>query len=250
MGAGERAVAASWDAEYAAGRYAGDPPVGFVDDILAAAAPRRLRHGVYLGCGNGRNLLPMLGAGLDLLGLDISAEAIGQLRRRRPDRAGQLIVGDLTTLPPMARYELVIGIQVFQHGARAQAHRHLAAAAARVAPGGLLCVRVNAATTDIEHHHDVVEEDSGGDYTVRYRAGPKAGLDIHFFTAVELLAILGGQFTAVMSPRLHTTHRAPPALGQWSQWEAIWQASSSIRPETAPNATASGLRMPSSEETN
>jgi SAM-dependent methyltransferase len=223
MGTGERAEAASWDAEYAAGRYAGDPPAGFVDDILAAAAVRRLHNGVYLGCGNGRNLLPMLDAGLDLLGLDISAEAIGQLRRRRPDRVGQLIVGDLTKLPPLARYELVIGIQVFQHGTRAQAHRHLAAAVARVAPGGLLCVRVNATATDIEHNHDVIEEDSSGSYTVRYRAGPKTGLDIHFFTAAELQSALGPQFTAVMSPRLHSTRRVPPAHGQWSQWEAIWQ---------------------------
>jgi SAM-dependent methyltransferase len=223
MSAGEGVVAASWDAQYAAGRYADDPPVGFADDILAAAAVRRLRTGVYLGCGNGRNLVPMLDAGLDLLGLDISAEAIGQLRRRRPDRVGQLIVGDLTVLPPMARYELVIGIQVFQHGTRAQAHRHLAAAAARVAPGGLLCVRVNATATDIEHDHDVVEEDSVGSYTIRYRAGPKTGLNIHFFTAAELQSLLSGQFTAVMPPRLHSTHRAPPATGQWSQWEAIWQ---------------------------
>ena len=223
MAAGERAVARSWDAEYAAGRYAGDRPVDFVDDILAAAAARRLRSGLYLGCGNGRNLLPMLDAGLDLLGLDISAEAIGQLRRRRPDRAGQLIVGDLTMLPPLARYELIIGIQVFQHGTRAQARRHLAAAAARAAPGGLVCVRVNATGTDIEYDHDVIEAGSDGSYTVRYRAGPKAGLDIHFFTAAELQDVLGGQFTTVMPPRRHSTHRSPPASGQWSQWEAIWQ---------------------------
>lgn len=27
----------AWDAEYAAGRYVDDPPVGFVEDIVAAA---------------------------------------------------------------------------------------------------------------------------------------------------------------------------------------------------------------------
>ncbi|MEU8003965.1 class I SAM-dependent methyltransferase [Catellatospora sp. NPDC049111] len=212
-----------WNAEYLAGRYLDDPPVGFVDDIVAAAGRCRLRRGVYIGCGNGRNLLPLLDAGLDLIGLDISTEAIVQLRERRPDRAGELIVGDLRALPEQDRYELVVGIQVFQHGTRAQAHRHLGAAAARVAPGGLLCVRVNATATDIEYDHDVVEAAPDDGFTIRYRRGPKTGLDIRFFTAHELQALLGDRFTAVMPLRLHSTRRTPPAEGRWSQWEGIWQ---------------------------
>jgi DNA-binding HxlR family transcriptional regulator len=86
--AGDLTAAAAWDAEYAAGRYAGDPPVDFVRDIIAAAAQLGLRHGLYVGCGSGRNLLPLLDAGLDLTGLDISRQAIAQLRTRRPDRTG------------------------------------------------------------------------------------------------------------------------------------------------------------------
>jgi SAM-dependent methyltransferase len=214
--------AAAWDAEYAAGRYAGDPPVDFVRDIAAAAGQRGLRHGLYIGCGNGRNLLPLLDAGLDLTGLDISRQAIAQLRRRRPDRAGRLITGDLSALPRSARYDLVVGIQVFQHGTRAQARQHLAAAAALVRPGGLLCVRVNAAGTEIEHAHRRFEEHGDGSFTVRYRRGPKAGLDIHFFTATELATVAGAAFEAVLPPRRHSTARIPPGRGQWSQWEAIW----------------------------
>ena len=215
-------AASAWDTEYARGRYRDEPPVGFVRDILAAATDQRRRSGVYIGCGNGRNLLPMLDAGLDLTGLDISAEAIDQLRRRRPDRADKLIVGDLTALPPAA-HELVIGIQVFQHGTREHAHRHLLAAAERVAAGGLLCVRVNATDTAVEYDHDRTEEAPDGGYTVRYRTGPKAGLDIHFFTAAELSTLVADGFTELLAPRLHTTHRTPPARGHWSQWEAIWQ---------------------------
>ena len=215
-------AAPAWDAQYAAGRYAGDPPVGFVRDIIAAAGQRGLRHGLYVGCGNGRNLLPLLDAGLDLTGLDISRQAIGQVRLRRPDRDDRLIVGDLSALPPGARYDLVVGIQVFQHGTRAQARRHLAAAAARVRPGGLLCVRVNAAGTDVEHAHRRFEERGDGSFSVRYRGGPKAGLDIHFFTAAELDAVVGDAFGAVLPPRRQSTARTPPGRGQWSQWEAIW----------------------------
>ena len=223
-------VAAAWDAEYAHGRYRDEPPVDFVGDILAVAERYRLSKGLYIGCGNGRNLLPLLHAGLDLTGLDVSAEAIGQLRRTRPDRADKLVVGDVATLPASAWYELVIGIQVFQHGTRTQAHRHLLAAAARVRVGGVLCVRVNATDTEVEYAHDRVEEATDGSCTIRYRAGPKAGLDIHFFTATELGALVADRFTELLPPRLHTTYRNLPGRGHWAQWEAIWQRRPAVSP--------------------
>jgi len=222
-------ASAAWDAEYAAGRYHGEPPVRFVTDIVDTARHLGLSHGLYVGCGNGRNLLPMLDAGLDLVGLDISAEAIGQLRRNRPDRAGRLVVGDLSALSPSAVYELVIGIQVFQHGSRALAHEHVRAAVGHVGPGGLLCVRVNAAATDVEHEHDRIEENGDGSYTVRYRAGPKAGLDIHFFSAAELSTLVGDRFAELIPPRLQSTPRISADRGQWSQWEAIWQRGPAVR---------------------
>jgi hypothetical protein len=116
---------------------------------------------------------------------------------------------------------LVVGIQVFQHGTRAQAHQHLLAVAERVVAGGLLCVRVNANDTDIEYDHDRIEEAADGGYTIRYRSGPKAGLAIHCYTAAEL-ALVADRFTELLAPRLHITHRTPPSRGHWSQWEAIW----------------------------
>lgn len=216
-------VASSWDAEYQSGRYLGAQPDGFVADIIAVAAAHGLCTGLYIGCGNGRNLVPLLDAGLDLTGLDISREALTQLRARRPDRAGRLVLGDVSALSPTAQYDLVVGIQVFQHGRREQAARHLACAAALVRPGGLFCVRVNAAGTDVEYDHDHFEEDEHGGFTVHYRAGPKAGLDIHFFSAAELASLVPRSFTQVLPLRRHTTQRPPPAQGQWSQWEVIWR---------------------------
>jgi hypothetical protein len=168
-------------------------------------------------------LLPLVDGGLDLIGVDISTEAITGLCARRPTLSENLIVGDLSALPPSTQYDLVIGIQVFQHGTRAQAHQHLAAAAARVSTHGLLCVRVNATETDVEHTHDRLEEAAeDGSFTVRYGSGPKAGLDIHFFTATELRTIVGQGFIDVLPPRLSTTTRTT-SRGQWSQWEAIWR---------------------------
>jgi SAM-dependent methyltransferase len=217
----------AWDAEYAAGRYLREPPVAFVRDIVAAARAAGATTGLYIGCGNGRNYLPLVAAGLDLTGLDISRTAIAQLADRAPDRRDRLIHGDLSALPDGETFPLVIGVQVFQHGERATAHAHIRAAQRRVAPGGLLCLRANATATDVWPAHEVTERDPADrGFTVRYLEGPKRGLPIHFFTAAELGALFPGpEFAVVLPLRLHSTRRDPPQPGQWSQWEAIWRRS-------------------------
>jgi Methyltransferase domain len=216
-------AAASWDAEYAAGRYAGEPPVAFTGDILSAARQATVTGGLYIGCGNGRNYLPLVDGGLDLTGVDISSAAIVQLAARAPDRRDRLRCGDLSALPADALYPLVIGIQVFQHGDRAATHAHIRAAQQRVSPGGLFCLRVNATATDVWPRHEVTEHHPDGGFTVRYLSGPKQGLHIHFFTDGELNKLFATGFTPILPPRLQQTRRDRPQPGQWSQWEAIWR---------------------------
>jgi SAM-dependent methyltransferase len=220
----EPSPAACWDAEYRAGRYSNEPPVAFAHDIAAAARQAGVARGLYVGCGNGRNYLPLVEAGLDLTGLDISAAAIAQLAARVPGRRDRLICGDLDALPADAVYPLVIGIQVFQHGDRATTHAHIRAAQARVTPGGLFCLRVNASATDIWPEHETTERDGDGGCTVRYIAGSKQGLSIHFFAAAELGALFADGFAPLLPLRLRHTRRVPPQPGQWSQWEAIWRS--------------------------
>jgi hypothetical protein len=217
-------VAEAWDVEYAAGRYRDEPRLPFVADVLAAARDQGLlgAESLYIGCGSGRNYLPLVEGGLDLVGLDVSATALGQLAERAPDRRERLIHGELTALPAGTAYALVIGIQVFQHGDRASARDHLRFAQARLAAGGLFCLRVNAVGTELEYDHDVVERGGDGDFTVRYLAGPKRGLLIHFFAASELDALFAG-YDVVLAPRLSQTWRVPLERGQWSQWEAIYR---------------------------
>jgi SAM-dependent methyltransferase len=228
--------AAAWDAEYAAGRYATDQPVAFISDILAAACQAGVSRGLYVGCGNGRNYLPLVAGGLDLTGLDISAAAITQLAGRAPGRRDRLVHGDLGDLPAAAAYPLVIGIQVFQHGDRAAAHQHIRAAQDRLAPGGLFCLRVNATATDVWPRHEVTEQHPDGGFTVRYLTGPKQDLLIHFFTAAELSGLFAGAFTPVLPPRLDHIRRVPAGPGQWSQWEGIWRKATEASSGAAPSA--------------
>ena len=228
--ASQSSAAAAWDAEYAAGRYSGEPPVAFTGDILAAARQAGLTRGLYIGCGNGRNYLPLVVGGLDLTGVDISAAAIAQLAARAPERADRLVCGDLGALPAAVVYPVVIGIEVFQHGDRAAAHAHIRAAQRHLTPGGLFCLRVNAAATDIWPRHDVTGRHPDGGFTVRYLTGPKQDLLIHFFADAELGELFAAGFTPVLPPRLRQTRRDPPQPGQWSQWEAIWRKTTPAQP--------------------
>lgn len=213
----------SWDAEYRKGRYTGEPPVAFVDDIVEAAHRLDLTVGLYIGCGNGRNYVPLVEAGLELIGLDTSDEAIAQLAERVPDRREHLICGDVSSLPPDSTFEIVIGIQVFQFGTRAEAHEHIRSALALVAPGGLFCIRVNADSTDVHPAHEVIETAADGGFTVRYAEGPKQGLAIHFFSSTELDSLVGPGSESVLPLRVDRHQREAKGLGSWAQWEAIWR---------------------------
>ncbi|WP_030176363.1 class I SAM-dependent methyltransferase [Spirillospora albida] len=218
-----QSAAAAWDAEYAKGRYLDEPPVPFIGDIITAAKASACGRGLYIGCGNGRNYVPLVEAGLDLVGLDISPVAVEQLSRRMPERRDRLVHGDLSALPAGATYDLVVGIQVFQHGDRAAAHSRIRHAQRLVRPGGLLAVRVNSTRTDLWPDHEVVEADpKGAGLTLRYLAGPKAGLLIHFFDGGELEELLAGM-EPVLVRRVVSARRPAPKPGQWSQHEAIWR---------------------------
>jgi SAM-dependent methyltransferase len=217
-------AARRWDDEYRAGRYVGEGPVEFVDVIGAAVHDRRPADelGLYIGCGNGRNYVPLVEQhGIDLIGLDISGAAIEQLQERLPNRAERLVHGDISQLPDGTTFGTVIGIQVFQHGTEDEAHAHVTAAIELLLPGGLLCIRVNAAGTEIDHRHEVVERNDEGGFTVRYDDGPKTGLLVHFYGRREMEA-LTASLTPVSLLRRHRTERPLPRRGYWDQWEGIW----------------------------
>jgi len=218
-------TAARWDAEYRGGRYADAPPVAFVAAILEALTARpalRARDGLYVGCGNGRNFLPLVDAGLALLGLDVSPEALRQLAARRPYQAGRLPHGDVLTFVPPVPIAYVIAIQVLQHGRRADVERGFARVAELLAPGGLFFLRVNAASTEVYHRHAVVERHDDG-FTVEYQDGPKQGMAVHFYGRRELDGLTARAFRPLREPAEDVTRRAPPKTGSWAQWEGVYE---------------------------
>ena len=158
-----------------------------------------------------------------LFGLDVSAEAVTRLGRRRPALpASHLICDDFRTFQsPTARFDYLIAIQVFQHGGDADVAAYFARVAALLRPGGLFFLRVNAVSTQIYHAHTVVDRNNLGGLTIRYDDGPKSGLLIHFFSDAELRTRLESAFVPVQHPREDVTARAAPKTGSWTQWEMM-----------------------------
>ncbi len=219
-------AARRWDEEYRRGRYADEAPLPFVRTIvqvLRAAGLAGAALGLYVGCGNGRNYLPLVDAGLSLYGLDVSPEALRQLAARRPELSGRLLRGDFQDFKPPGPLAYLIALQVFQHGTQADAARFFERVGALLAPGGIFFVRVNSAATQVVRRHAVLERCEHGGFSVRYLEGPKDGMAIHFYTRSELDALTRARFVTVVEPREDIIHRAPPEHGFWAQWEAVYR---------------------------
>ncbi len=222
----ERLASLRWDAEYDKGRYVEDPPLPFVVEILAALEDEpRLREGLglYVGCGNGRNYLPLVDAGLRVCGLDVSLTALRQLAARRPARPLPLICGDFRSFTCGRPVGFVVAIQVFQHGTEADAATYFDRVKTLLQPGGLFFLRVNSVSTQVFHRHTVLDRNERGGATVRYDAGPKQGLAVHFYAREELADLTGEAFEVVVAPREDVIMRSAPQTGFWAQWEATWR---------------------------
>ena len=161
--------------------------------------------------------------GCDLYGLDVSGEALKRLSERRPDLAARLVCDDVRSFSCERSFDYLVAIQVFQHGAEADAARYFERAAALLRSGGLFFLRVNSAATRVYHRHTVVERNESGGFTVRYEDGPKRGLLVHFYSQDELLERTEAQFATLIAPREDVIGRVPPETGSWAQWEAVWR---------------------------
>ena len=213
-------IASAWDAEYGAGRYAGEDPIGFAAEVVAEVQKRphiRRSPGLYVGCGNGRNFIKMATAGLNITGLDVSAVGLRHIAKKMPDLADRLEHGDF--LDHAGRFGYIAAIQSFQHGDAARTERYFRKAAAMLYAGGLLFVRVNSADTNVRHAHRITEMDDCG-FTAVYDEGPKRGLSVRFLTRAGLERVTGRDFVMAREPRLVETGRGG-GRGSWFQWEMV-----------------------------
>ena len=77
-------LARAWDAEYASGRRDMEQPLKFTADIIRELKNHLSGDGLYVGCGSGRNYVPLAETGLNMVGLDISPVALAMLSEKLP----------------------------------------------------------------------------------------------------------------------------------------------------------------------
>ncbi|MBM4374228.1 MAG: class I SAM-dependent methyltransferase [Deltaproteobacteria bacterium] len=149
----ERALVEGTEAHYRdAGYYTANyrERVEDIDYYLELCLERGGRVLEY-GCGNGRIALPLANAGLDVTGVDCSAEMLDDLRQRlkrgRPEvaRRVRLRRGDMRAVRLPSRFDLVLcTFNTFLHlYTRQDVERFLARVRAHLAPRGRFVVDVS-----------------------------------------------------------------------------------------------------------
>lgn len=222
------AEAVGWDRQYESGRYDNEPPIPFVNQIIDELGEAgKKQSGLYVGCGNGRNYIPLVQSGLDLRGIDISAVGVNQIIDKYPAAAGKVWQQSFEDLTSARVFDYLVAIQVFQHGDEQKIHKYFRNSVDALKPGGKLFLRVNSTSTQIKHRHQVVEQNEHGGFTVIYEEGPKAGVEIHFFSKIELERIADSNKFNIIKPLVDVIEpRHIHADGVWAQWEGIWQKKS------------------------
>ena len=214
-----------WNKEYKSGRYNNEPPVNFVKkitDVLEKNPHHSKGVGLYVGCGNGRNYIPLADLGLNIIGIDISNVAIDELIKKNSTYSDKLSCQDFENFHSEKLFDYIIAIQVFQHGTQKEISKYFEKASSLLKSGGLLFLRVNSVSTDIYFKHITTETNNHGGITIRYVEGPKKDLDIHFYSREEL-DVLCTDFDYITPPYEDMTKRDSPKTGTWSQWELILQ---------------------------
>lgn len=216
----------SWNNVYQSGdKYKGESPIPFtktIVDTLRIHNPKTGK-GLYIGCGNGRNYIPLVDQGLDLIGLDISDTALKEISNLRPECSDKLVASSFSDYYSTEQFDYVIAIQVFQHGNYDEVKKNFQKVAGALNPGGLFFLRNRSTESILDEEYELIERTSNGGFTIRYLSGSKRGLEIHFLSEGEIDELINVQFKPLISPYLVRTARKAPKQGEAIHWEGIWQ---------------------------
>ncbi len=91
-----------------------------------------------LGCGDGKTLSALCGAGFEVTGIDVSPTAV-KFAGKKTGKKARLIVGDVCKLPFRDNsFDAVIGVHVFDHLSQTERTSAANEATRVLKPGGLL----------------------------------------------------------------------------------------------------------------
>ncbi len=113
-------------------------------EIVAALEPSRVFE---IGCSNGAVLQALQKRGVEVLGLDLSPSAVALADPSVRDR---IQVGDLLTSAPSASYDVVFGLDVFEHLNPNKLGAYLDRVRSLTRPGGFAFTNLPAFGDDVE----------------------------------------------------------------------------------------------------
>lgn len=212
-----RATAASWDRRFESGWFEGKPSTS----LMAFVARRRDQIGTRvldLGCGRGRNLVPLVQQGLEVVGLDLSARGLSIARQRlsRANLSAELVQGGTSSLPfGCDRFDFVFSIGVIHYNRWNGILESFAEVKRVLRPRGLFFF-TGRSIHDTTHPRQPIEDHG---LTAVDLEGSNRGVVRHYFTAEELIELAGEQDLEIVNgprERLRPKQGAPRrVLGRW-----------------------------------
>src|SRR5258706_6080788 len=125
-------------------------------EVVASFRPRRV---LELGCASGAVLAGLAERGIDVTGIDVSELA----RSNAPDSVrDHIVLGDVLDAPVSGPFDVVVGLDIFEHLNPNRIDAYLARADELLAPGGWLVANIPAFGDDPvfgEVHPDFLVDD-------------------------------------------------------------------------------------------
>ena len=208
-----KSVSSHWDKEYAAGMYKNEKPIKYATNLIKMIKNHKA-VGLYVGCGNGRNYSMLAKSLVNLVGLDVSRVGIEQIKNRFPEYKNRLVCQDF--LDHNGIYDYIVSIQSFQHGDKIITDQYFAKCCKLLKTGGVLHLRVNSSLTNILYRHEKIEKSTGA-FTAVYLDGPKANMNIRFYSLKYLRRVLNKNGFKIINYRREIIPRRDNT--SWSQWE-------------------------------
>ncbi len=109
-----------------------------VASLLADLEPKRL---LDVGCANGAVIHCLLERGIDAYGVELSASAV---ERALPDVRDRIHVGDIAALDLSDRFDVIAGLDIFEHVPPAKVSSIIEALRRHLTPGGLIFANIPA----------------------------------------------------------------------------------------------------------
>ena len=199
-----------WDRRYAA------QPLS-QDEAWLSGWQHRLpgvRRALDIGCGDGWETAALLELGVDVTGIDISAEALARCRQQSP--RARHVLADVRAMPMLAdgEFDLAVAQLSLHYFDRGDTQRALCEIARVLAPGGRLIGCVNA---EDDWHYGAPDDASSWTLTI------VDGVAKQFFTR--------GKIEDVLAACFDIEHLDKRTLNRYGKPKSVWEFFCTKKPE-------------------